>query len=127
VAGSPVEGTSAVAGTAWAVGCSLAAGRRNSRFGRVEGHMDQVRPWVGQENRTAALGKGRRRRLGGDSSEEVPRVLCRPLLWWCDLVAWVWWVMLWNRGASLRCLLVGKGLVWSAKSVCAGRVMLVVV
>jgi hypothetical protein len=71
--------------------------------------MDQVRPWVVRVNRTAAVGKGRRRRLAEGSLEGVPRVLCRPFLWWCDLVALVWRVMLWNRGALLWCLSCGEG------------------
>jgi hypothetical protein len=109
-------------------GCSLAAGRHSSRSAQEEVRKGQARPWVVQVNRTAAaVGKGRRRRLAEGMREEVPRVLCRPLLWWCDLVALVWWVMLWNRGALLWGLLVGKGLVWSARLVCAGRVMLVAV
>jgi hypothetical protein len=89
--------------------------------------MDQVRPWVVRVNRTAAAGMGRRHMLAVGNSEGVPLVLCRPFLWWCDLVALVWRMMLWNRGALLWCLLVGKGLVWSARLVCAGRFMLVVV
>jgi hypothetical protein len=108
VAGNPVEGTWAVAGIAWAVGCILAAGRRNSHFGQ-EAHKDQARPWAVRVSTAAAVGMGRRRRLGAGSLEGAPQVLCRPLLWWCDLVALVWWVMLWNRGASLWVPSCGEG------------------
>jgi hypothetical protein len=97
-------------------GCSLAVGRHSSRSAQEEVRKGQARPWEVRVSRTAAaVGMGRRRRLGAGSLEGAPQVLCRPLLWWCDLVALVWWVMLWNRGALLWGLLVGKGLVWSAR------------
>jgi hypothetical protein len=79
VEGIPAEDTSAAADTAWAAGCSLAAGRR------AEGRRDRDRPWEERESRSFRVaGRGLRRRLGVGRRAEGLRGLCRPSL--CGLV-----------------------------------------
>jgi hypothetical protein len=61
VAGSPAAGTWAAVGTAWAAGCSLAAGRRSS-LGRGEGRSLAA---VEESRTRRAVGMGQRHSFVG--------------------------------------------------------------
>lgn len=107
-ADSPVEGTWAAAGTAWAAGCSLAVDRRSSPGCRwAEGRRGRDRPWgVLESRRRRVVGRGRRRRLGVGRRGVGLRGLCRPLL---------------------ICACWGWGLVWLGCCGCCGTEALLVV